>query len=169
MVTRSGRRGPTVSGRDGAPRWVSWAVAGLLASQPALAQSRNPGGMPPPSSMSLAQSTAMRFPQPVVVGTLFGRPVLEPVESQVRLGTVRSVVRETDGTIAVVMQTEGLLGFGGRRIAVPVDAMVVLGQVMEVVALTPAQLRALPVFTGQGATEVDRASTIMVGLAKPSH
>ena len=53
------------------------------------AQSTTPGGMPPPPGMSLAESTAMRFPQPVRVGDLLGREVLRPVESQDILGRVR--------------------------------------------------------------------------------
>ncbi|MGA7865878.1 MAG: hypothetical protein WCA23_18140, partial [Stellaceae bacterium] len=39
-------------------------------------QSATPGGMPPPPGMSLAESAAMRFPQPVRVGDLLGRQVL---------------------------------------------------------------------------------------------
>src|SRR5260370_40924371 len=53
------------------------AVAGA-----AHAQSTTPGGMPPPPGMSLAESAAMRFPQPVRVADLLGRQVLRPVESQ---------------------------------------------------------------------------------------
>ena len=63
------------------------------------AQSTTPGGMPPPPGMSLAQSAAMRFPQPVRVGDLLGRDVLRPVESQDVLGHVREVVRDGQGQI----------------------------------------------------------------------
>lgn len=58
-------------------------VCGMLAfAGAAHAQSATPGGMPPPPGMSLAESAAMRFPQPVRVGDLLGRQVLRPVESQ---------------------------------------------------------------------------------------
>jgi len=67
------------------------AVAGAGAAH---AQSATPGGMPPPPGMSLTQSAAMRFPQPVRVGGLLGREVLRPVESQDVLGWVRRVVRD---------------------------------------------------------------------------
>ena len=46
------------------------AVCGMLAVATvgaAHAQSATPGGMPPPPGMSLAESAAMRFPQPVRV------------------------------------------------------------------------------------------------------
>nr|WP_294524083.1 PRC-barrel domain-containing protein [uncultured Rhodopila sp.] len=133
------------------------------------AQSTTPGGMPPPPGMSLANSTAMRFPQPVRVGDLLGREVLRPVESQDILGRVRGLVRDRDGRIMVVVDFGGFLGIGARPIAVPVDAMVLLGQDMEIVAFTPDQLRHFPTFSPSGTTDVADDTIIKVGLAKPSH
>jgi hypothetical protein len=138
-------------------------------SAAALAQSQSPGGMPPPDGMSLAQSAAMRFPQPVRVGDLLHRDVLQPVESQDFLGTVAQIVRAADGTTLVVIDFGGFLGFGTRPIAVPVDAMVLVGQVMEVVAYTPQQLRGFPTFSPANTTPVPPDTVIKVGLAKPSH
>jgi PRC-barrel domain len=132
-------------------------------------QSTTPGGMPPPPGMSLAESTAMRFPQPVRVSDLLGRQVLRPVESQDVLGRVRRLVRDGDGQIMVVVDFGGFLGFGRRPIAVPVDAMVLLGQDVEIVAFTPEQLRQFPTFSPAGTTDVADDTIIKVGLAKPSH
>jgi hypothetical protein len=143
-------------------------LIGLIGT-PAAAQSPMPGGMPPPSGMSLAQSTAMRFPQPVRAGDLLHRLVLRPVESQNILGRVRSVVRTVQGNVKVVMNLGGFYGYGGRLIAVPIDAMVLLGQDMEVVAYTPKQLADLPTFVPAGTTEVSDDTVLQVGLAKPSH
>ena len=133
------------------------------------AQSQTPGGMPPPPGMSLAESAAMRFPQPVRVGDLLGREVLRPVESQDVLGRVRDIVREGDGGISVVIDFGAFLGLGSRLIAVPVDAMVLLGQDMEVVAFTPEQLRQFPTFSPSRANSLPNDAIIKVGLAKPSH
>jgi hypothetical protein len=133
------------------------------------AQSTTPGGMPPPPGMSLADSAAMRFPQPVRAGDLPGRDVLRPVESQDVLGRVRRLVRDAKGQIMVVVDFGGFLGLGSRPIAVPVDAMVLLGQDMEIVAFTPAQLRQFPTFLPSGTTDVADDTIIKVGLAKPSH
>ena len=133
------------------------------------AQSTTPGGMPAPPGMSLAESTAMRFPQPVRVGDLLGREVLRPVESQDVLGRVRRLVRDRDGRIMVVVDVGGFLGFGTRPIAVPVDAMVLVGQDMEIVAFTPDQLRQFPTYSPSGTTDVADDTIIKVGLAKPSH
>ena len=75
-----------------------WLCAALvMISALADAQSTTPGGMPPPPGMSLAESTAMRFPQPVRVGDLLQKDVLRPVASQQVLGHVRAVVRAGDG------------------------------------------------------------------------
>jgi len=135
----------------------------------ARAQSTTPGGMPPPTGMSLAQSAAMRFPQPVRAGDLLHRDVLRPVESQEVLGHVRAVVRDSSGNILVVIGFGGFLGFGSRPIAVPIDAMVLLGKDMEVVAYTPQQLRQFPTFSPVGTSPVPDDAMIKVGLAKPSH
>jgi hypothetical protein len=134
------------------------------------AQSPMPGGMPPPQGMSLAESAAMRFPQPVRVGDLLHRLVLQPVESQIILGRVRAVIRDPGGNAMVVMNFGGFYGFGGRLIAVPVDAMVLLGQDMEVVAYTPAQLKTFPTYKPSSETAIVSDDTVLaIGLAKPSH
>ena len=133
------------------------------------AQSTTPGGMPPPPGMGLAESAAMRFPQPVRAGDLLGREVLRPVKSQDVLGWVRRLVRDHDGQLMVVVDFGGFLGFGARSIAVLVDAMVLLGQDIEIVAFTPEQLRQFPTFSPSGTTDVADDTIIKVGLAKPSH
>ena len=144
-------------------------VALIALSVTAYAQSATPGGMPPPPGMSLAASAAMRFPQPVRVGDLLHRDVLQPVESQNVLGTVRQVVRDSEGTIRVVIDFGGFLGFWTRPIAVPVDAMVLLGRDMEVVAYTPQQLQEFPTFTPSGSSPLPDDTILKVELAKPSH
>jgi hypothetical protein len=146
------------------------AICGALtAAGLAHAQSATPGGLPPPPGMSLAQSAAMRFPQPVRVSDLWGRDVLQPVESQRVLGHARALVRDARGRIMVVVDLGGFLGFGSRPIAVPIDAMVLLGQDMEVVAFAPKELRLFPTFSPAGTTPIEGDTLIEVGLAKPSH
>ncbi len=146
-------------------------ACGVLSAMATMAnaQSTTPGGLPPPPGMGLAASAAMRFPQPVRVGDLLDREVLRPVESQNVLGRVRRLVRDGSGQIMVVVEFGGFLGFGSRPIAVPVDAMVLLGQDMEIVAFTPEQLRQFPTFSPSGTTDVADNVVIKVGLAKPSH
>ena len=144
-------------------------VAATLFASPAWPQSPAPGGMPPPPGMSLAQSAAMRFPQPVRVGDLPGRAVIEAVEAQTMLGRVRRIVRDGGGTILVVIELSRWFGLQSRTVAVPIDGMVLVGDVMEPVADTPAQLWQQPVFELSSATTLGDDATVRVGLAKPSH
>ncbi|MBV9785119.1 MAG: hypothetical protein JO264_15015 [Acidisphaera sp.] len=124
---------------------------------------------PAPPGMSLAEAASRRFPQAVRVGDLVQREVLQPIESQPRLGRVREVVQQADGTIDVVVEYGGLFGLFARPIAVPVDAMVLLGEYMEIVDFTPKQLRHFKTFDGAGTTKLPGDSIIRVGLARPSH
>lgn len=68
-----------------------------------------------------------------------------------------------------VVDFGGFLGFGSRPIAFSEDAMVLLGQDLEIVTLTPQQLQQLPRFSRSGTTDVASDAIIKVGLAKPSH
>ena len=119
--------------------------------------------------MGLAAAAAKRFPQPVRVGDLIGRTVLRPLESQPVLGHVTQVVRLPDGSVDVVLAYGGLFGVGGRLIAVPADAMALLGDEMEVVEFMPKQLDAFATFDGSDAVALQPQESIRVGLARPSH
>jgi hypothetical protein len=135
----------------------------LIASTVAQAQ------QPAPPGMSLAEAASRRFPQPVRVGDLLKRQVLRPLESQPTLGFVRDVVKKTDGGIEVVVDYGGVFGLFARPIAVPVEAMVLLGEYMEIVDFSPDQLKQFKTFDGAGTTPLAPDSVIRVGLARPSH
>jgi len=143
-------------------------VAMLLAGAPALAQP------PAPAASNEAARAERRFPQPVRVGDLIRRQVLRPVEQQDVLGRVAAVVRRPDGAILVVVDIAGpslggALGLGVRPVAVPVEAMALLGEYMALIDLTPGQLRALPTFDPAGTAPVPPDDTIRVGLVRPFH
>jgi hypothetical protein len=122
-----------------------------------------------PADMSPSTAAARRFPQPVAVGDLLNRTVLRPVESQQILGRVDQVVKTPDGEIDVVVRYGGVFGFGARQIAVPVQAMVVLGEYMEIVDFTPEQLNGFPTYEASKAMPIGPDKIIQVGLARPSH
>ena len=124
---------------------------------------------PAPPGMSLATAAARRFPQPVRVGDLIDHTVLQPLESRPVLGHVGQVVRSGDGVVEVVVDYGGLFGIGARPIAVPVDAMALLGTDLEIVDFTPKQLRGFPTYDTAEATPIATDDTIRVGLARPSH
>ena len=124
---------------------------------------------PAPSGADLAEVAARRFPQPVRVGDLLKRQVLQPLENQPTGGWVRDVNRQPGGGIDVVLDYGGVYGLFSRPIAVPVDAMALLGQYMEVIDFTPEQLRQFKSFDATGTTSLPPDSIIKVGLARPSH
>jgi hypothetical protein len=123
---------------------------------------------PAPPGVDLAAFAAKRFPQPVRAGDLIHRTVLEPTESRIVLGRVVSVVRIDDGRLFIVVKYGGLLGLGGRDIAVPIDAMVLLGEELEILDFTPEQLREFPTYGGAGRA-LGADEVIQMGLAHPSH
>ncbi len=117
---------------------------------------------------------ARRFPQPVRVGDLIHRQVLRPVEWQTVLGRVDRVARRADGAVLVVVDARdagwrGALGLGARPVAVPADAVALLGEYLALMDLTPEQLRALPTFDPAGTVPVPPDDTIRMGLVRPFH
>jgi hypothetical protein len=121
-----------------------------------------------PPGVVAATFAAKRFPQPVRVGDLLHRSVLEPVESRRILGHVDRVIRLDGGKEAIVMTFGGFLGFGEHRIAVPLEAMVLLGRELEVLDFTPQQLGGFPAYGGTG-NVLGADEIIHMGLAHPSH
>ena len=121
-----------------------------------------------PPGVDTATFAAKRFPQPVRVGDLLHRTVLEPVESRRILGRVERVIRFDGGKEAILMTFGGFLGFGDHLIAVPLEAMVLLGGELEVLDFTPQQLGQFPAYGGTG-NVLDAEEIIHMGLAHPSH
>jgi hypothetical protein len=133
------------------------------------ARADNSATPPLPTAAALAEAAAKRFPQPVRVGDLLKRRVLQPAATQPTLGWVHEVVKQPDGTIAIVVDYGGVLGLMSRPIAVPADGMTLLGVDLEVVAFSPEQLDGFKTFDAAGATPLEPDATIRMGLSRPSH
>ena len=136
----------------------------LFACAPALAQQPAPA-----RPAKETERATRRFPQPVRVGDLLRRQVLQPVEQQNVLGRVAGVAQRPDGAVLIVVSLGGVLGVGTRPVAVPVEATALLGEHLALLDLTPGQLRALPTFDAAGTTPLPAAQTIVVGLTRPFH
>jgi hypothetical protein len=141
----------------------------LVAMMLAAAGARAEAADPLPSLSVLAERQAKRLPQPVRVGALIGRDVLKPIEAQTILGRVAAVVRRPNGGLDVIVRYGGVLGFGARPIAVPIEAMALMGEFMAVMDYTPEQLGTLATNDGQGLQAVAPGETIRVGIVKPFH
>ncbi len=125
------------------------------------------GGSAVAQTPDLAAKAAKRYPQPVRVDTLIGRQVLEPIEAQPVLGHVTALTRRPDGGVDFAVRLDGLFGIGGRTIAVPAEAIGLLGEHVALLDTTPAQLAALP--TASSAAPLAGTEIVRVGLVKPFH
>jgi hypothetical protein len=140
-------------------------IALVLACGPALAQ-ETPSV---PTQAAIAARAVHRFPQPVRVGDLIGRDVLKPVEAQPVLGRVAAIVRRKDGGLAMIIRFGGVLGIGTRPIAVPVEAVALMGEFVAVMDFTPEQLSAFATDDGASDTALAAGDVIRVGIVKPFH
>jgi len=121
------------------------------------------------ATSTLAEKAARRYPQPVRVGDLVGRQVLEPVPAQHVLGRVAAIDRNPRGGIDILIRSGGFLGFGTRLIAVPVEAVALLGEHVAVLDFTPEQLRGFPTVNDADLRALAPDASIRVGLTKPFH
>ncbi len=144
----------------------------LIAAALATCAAGTPGMVPvspAPGAPPYTGAAALRFPQPVRVGDLIDRQVLQPIEAQHVLGRVAAIVRAQDGGIAMLVRFGGFLGFGTRLIDVPIDTVALLGEYVAVMDLTPAQLAALPTANETGLTALPPDTIIRMGLTGPFH
>ncbi len=105
-----------------------------------------------------------RFPQPVRVGFLVGLPVLDEHSSTV--GRVRQVIRTPEGKIVLVMPYGGLFGFGGRRIAVPIEKVAMLGANVAAVDMVRADFEMAPTWYSAVGQALGPDDVIRVGLTR---
>jgi hypothetical protein len=109
------------------------------------------------------------FPQPVRVGDLPHRYVLEPIEAQPVLGRVAGIVKTQDGSLRMVIDRGGILGIGATPVAVPLDDVALMGEHVAMLGLTPAAFDALPKFDPAGTAPLPPGETIKMGIVGPFH
>jgi hypothetical protein len=164
-------------------------VAASLGAHAARAQSPGPSPMPdhmPPAQamtrLEMDRRATRRFPQPVRVGDLAERNLLQPTESQPVLGRIAGLARRGDGETEVVIRLDGWFGLsrlglrsvdwagvGPRLVAVPLEAVALLGEHVALMDLKPERLRALPTFAPEAAATIGPDETVRVGLVRPFH
>ena len=144
-------------------RHVFW-IALLTLAGPVWAQSAPAIDIP-----ALAAAAARRWPQPVRVGDLLGKDVVKPVEAQPVLGHVAAVSHRPDGGLNVIVDYGGLFGVGAHPIAVPVEAMALIGPYLTVEGFTPEQLDGFPTVGVPRPAVLGPNETIQVGIVRPFH
>ena len=139
-------------------------IALFLLAGPAWAQPASGTDLP-----ALAAATAKRFPQPVRVGDLLGQDVIAPIEAQPVLGHVASITRRPDGGLSMVIRYGGAFGLFGRAIAVPIEAVALVGPSVTIKGFTPDQLDRFPTIGFPAPAALGPNETISVGLVRPFH
>jgi hypothetical protein len=141
----------------------------LAAGSPA-AVAQAPHDMPvlTPMPTEAEARMARRFPQPVRVGDLAGLPLLD--DDSATLGYVRSVVRDPQGKIRLIVSYGGWLGgwlnWGGRPVAVPIEAVGIYGRQIAALDITAKELAGAPRWTAGADAPIAAGETIRIALAR---
>ena len=114
--------------------------------------------------MAEAERMRRRFPQAVRVGDLIGLPVLD--DSSHTLGYVRQVVRTPQGKIKLIVDYGGLLGWGARPVAVPIEVVGILGRELASLDMPPSEYSAAPTWRETDETVIPNNDNIRVALAR---
>lgn len=153
--------------RIGPPLIGLWLA--LAAGAPgALAQAPHDMPVLTPMPTEAEARMARRFPQPVRVGDLIGLPLLD--DDSVTLGHVRSVVRDPQGKIRLIVSYGGWLGgwlnWGGRPVAVPLEVVGIYGRQIAALDITPKEIATAPRWTAGGDQPIAPGDTIRIALAR---
>jgi hypothetical protein len=134
------------------------------ATPPATASSPHGAAEATPEDLTPAERMARRFPQPARVGDLIGLPLLDHDDRI--LARVEAVSRTEAGGILLIARQGAWFGLGGRSIAVPIEAVAMLGRQIAVLDIPRRDVLALPDWDGRGATPIAPDATIRVALTK---
>ncbi len=124
-----------------------------------------PTGMEPEKKpMTPAERMQARFPQPVRVGDLIGLPLLD--DSSRTLGRIREVVRTPDGKIELIVAYGGLLGWGARPVAVPIEVVGIQGRELASLDMPRNEYAVAPTWRDAGAQPLPKDALIKIALAR---
>ena len=105
-----------------------------------------------------------RFPQWVRVADLIGLRVLD--YDDVTIGIVRHVARTSEGKIRLIVAHSGPLGWGGRLVSVPIEAVAIFGRQLASLDMAPAEYASAATWTSSGAELLGEEDKILIGLTK---
>ncbi len=118
---------------------------------------------------SPAQRAAERFPQAVRVGDLHGRDLLTPSEAQNVLGYVAGLYKAADGSLLLLVDRGGILGFGATPVLVPLAEVALLGEHVTLIGLRRSSFAALPRADLSGLSAVPPDASVQVAITGPFH
>jgi len=122
--------------------------------------------LPFAQEMPRSAEAQARFPQPVQVGSLAGRQVLENRLNQRVLGRVQAVARDQAGALNILVHRASWPWQASRCAIVPANAMALLGQFVVVMDLDDAAFEALPNTCQAPGAVLPGTEVIRMGLTK---
>ena len=113
---------------------------------------------------TLEEKYARRFPQPVHVSDVLGKPVIN--DDFALIGHVQSVVRTRDGKIEFIVPYDGLFGFGQRLVAVPIEAVASIGKSLVALDMSKEEFRKAPTWYGEDTRFLSPNEVIRVAVTR---
>ena len=115
-----------------------------------------------PEARTAEEKMQRRFPQPVRVGDLIGLPLLDDADRTI--GYVRSVVRTAAGKIELIVPYGGVLGWGRRPVAVPIEVVAIAGRQLAALDMTRPQFDSAPAWEASQGQPIGPDEVIRIGL-----
>lgn len=143
-------------------------VTGLAANLATIAVAQGEGSRPqadlPKAEPTPQAKMAKRWPQPARVGDLVGRTVVDDADSTI--GHVRHIARTPDGKVEFIVSYGGLFGWGSRLVAVPVEAVAMIGPFVAPLDFKRGQFDAAPTWFAEQSRAMADDETVQVGIAR---
>lgn len=117
-----------------------------------------------PDSLTPEEKMQRRYPQPVKVGDLIGRPVLD--DDDRTLGRIKMVVRTDSGKIQLIVPYGGFLGWRQRLVAVPIEVVAIAGRQLAALDMDRTAFDKAPAWNDAGSQPIPVSETIRIGLYK---
>jgi sporulation protein YlmC with PRC-barrel domain len=159
----------TIGGTAVALAWLAACAQAPSGGPPIPAATPGAAGSTTTAGQSSAGLVIGMTPGELRASQIIGATVYGPRDES--LGEVDDLIIEPDGRVSsAVLSVGGFLGFGGKRVAVPIDELKLGKDDHLTVNLTKDQLLAAPQFAYSGGRREAAASTLGsgTGLAKPA-
>lgn len=126
-----------------------------------------------PLAKTAEEKMKARFPQPAKVGDLIGLPLLDKDDKTI--GYVQHIAKTSNGKIEIVTQYGrwfGWLRYPGfvddfrRPVAIPIEAVVILGRQINVLEMDRNQIDSAPTWSAQKGTPLATNEFIKIGLGR---
>jgi hypothetical protein len=114
-----------------------------------------------------------RFPQPAKVGDLIGLPLLDKDDKTI--GFVQHIAKTSNGKVEIVtlygrwfgwLRYPGFVDGFRRPVAIPIEAVVILGRQINVLEMDRMQIDSAPTWSAQKGSPLATNELIKIGLGR---